>query len=246
MLLDLQREWGADEAIGDNPVDRLAVPVRRTVPAPSHVIPASGVAARAAAIAAACVGMAELRAAAEAFDGCPLRDTAGHLVFADGPEDARLMVVVEAPGAEDDEAGRPLSGRPGNLFDAMIGSVGLPRRSVRIGCLVPWRPPGGRPATAIEIAACKPFLQAHLRLLQDVTHLVLLGATVARALSGAEGQIRQLRGRWLRVERDGPAVAALVMAPLEMIASDPRQKEAAWSDLIALRRALDTPPITSE
>ncbi len=239
LLLRLQLEWGADEALEPLPLDRLTAPRRSEREAPSVAAPPLGIAARAAAIAAAPVDLDGLRAALAGFDLCPLRDTAGHLVFADGPEHASLMVVVEAPGSDDDATGVPLSGRLGRLFDAMLASIGLSRDLVRIGCLVPWRPPGGRPPTAVEIAACRPFLLAHIGLLPAVTHLVLLGSTVARAVAGAEGNLRALRGRWLEMRSGERVSTGLVMAPLDLIAADGKQKAAAWTDLIRLKRALD-------
>jgi DNA polymerase len=248
-MLRLQIEWGADEALEVLPVDRLR-PVGRPLPVAAagaavlparSAAPAPGVAARAAAIASGCGDLAGLRTALEEFEDCPLSHTAGHLVFADGPEDASVAVVVEVPDAADDASGTPLSGAPGRLLDAMLGSIGLSRGTIRIVCLVPWRPPGGRPPTGIEVAACRPFLLAHLRLSPGLRHVVLLGATVARALGAEAVPIRQLRGSWLDVAVDGRPgpLPGLVMMPLQVVAGDAKQKAAAWADLIRLRRVLD-------
>ena len=253
-MLRLQVEWGADEALEVLPVDRLrpvdrtgampaavVVPAKAASPAAFSAAPAPGVAARAARISADCADIASLRAALDGFGDCPLSHTAGHLVFADGPEDAVLAVVIEVPDAEDDASGVPLSGAPGRLLDAMLQSVGLSRAHARIMCLVPWRPPGGRPPTAIEVATCRPFLLAHLRLLPTVRHVLAFGATVARALGAEAGSIRQLRGSWLDVAVDGRPVPlpAMVLMPLQSVAGDAKQKAAAWADLVRLRRVLD-------
>jgi DNA polymerase len=244
-LLRLQIEWGADEALGPQPVDRLRAATTASTPAAAPATPTpsarppAGVAARAAVLAAECGDFDALTAALAAFDGCTLRDTAGQMAFADGPLSASLMLVIEAPDAEDDATGRPLSGRLGRFAEEMLRSIGVTREAVRIGCLVPWRPPGGRPPTPIEIAACRPFLEAHLRLLPDIRHLVLLGATVARTVTGAAGSLRQMRGGWLETRVADRVVPSLAMAPLETIIGDGRQKAGAWGDLLRLRRALD-------
>jgi uracil-DNA glycosylase family 4 len=108
--------------------------------------------------------LAALQAALSGFTGCALRDTATQLVFADGPEQAQVMLVGEAPGAEEDRIGRPFVGPAGQLLDRMLGSIGLQRDTVRIVNTVPWRPPGNRTPTEAEIAVCLPFLQRHITL----------------------------------------------------------------------------------
>ena len=240
MLLQIQLEWGADEALGPSPTNWLAEPrAMRAPPAPVPAPRAGGVVARAEAVADGCGDLDALRAGLEGFDVCPLRETAGHLAFADGPVDARLLTVIEAPSTEDDATGIPLSGKLGALFDSMVSSVGIPRQTVRIACLVPWRPPGGRSPSVTEVAMCRPFLLAQIRLLPAVTHIVLLGATVTKAIAGVDGQVRQLRGSWLDLSVDQRSIRGLVMSPLPAIAAEPRQKSAAWSDLLRLRRSLD-------
>ena len=171
-FLRLQIEWGADEALLDEPVDRRApmaaapaadadrrpaadrghapvVAVERARP-PPRTVPEPAFrgghgAAEAARLAAAAPDLVALAAAVAAFSLSSLRDTAGALAFADGPARARLMVVADAPSAADDESGRPLSGREGDLLDRMLASIGIARADTRVGCLVPWRA-AGRPA----------------------------------------------------------------------------------------------------
>src|SRR3546814_10677450 len=98
-----------------------------------------------------------------AFDGCALKVTATNTVFCDGVPGAPVMVVGEAPGGEEDRAGRPFVGPSGQLLDRMLASVGLDRRrNVYISNILPWRPPGNRNPTEGEMAACLPFIQRHL------------------------------------------------------------------------------------
>ena len=247
-LLRLQLEWGADEAIEDGLPDRSprrAAARAPVLPAAAPVAPvAGGMAGRAEATAASCADLESLRAALAGFEGMSLRDTAGQMVFGDGPASARVMFVVEAPSADDDEHGRPLSGARGALFEAMLRSIGLAREEVRVGCLIPWRPPGGRPPSPLEVGACAPFLRAHLRLLPSLELLVTMGGTVARTLGGAEG--RGWRGRFFEVPVAGrAALPGLAMAGLDTIAADGKAKAAAWADLLSLRRRLDGGLVTT-
>jgi DNA polymerase len=258
-LLRLQIDWGADEAIEDAPPDRTRVAGGARAVRPPAAVPLAaapvGVAGRAEQAAAACVDLLSLRDALAGFDGLELRHTAGQFVFGDGPETARLMIAVEAPSAEDDEAGTPLAGGRGRLLEAMLRSIGLRRDEVRVACLLPWRPPGGRPPSPVEIGACAPFLRAHLRLLPSVAAVAMMGGTVAKTLGGAEG--RGWRGRWFEVDAgEGAAgergagergrLPGLAMSPLEVIAAEGKARAAAWTDLLSLRRRLEgvvfTPP----
>jgi DNA polymerase len=260
--LRLQMEWGADEALADSPLDRLTVSV--SVPAPpAHMLtpaapevgasaptrptpvprspaqPLPGPAARAADIAAAADTRDALRAALDAFD-IPLRATATNLVFADGNPDSGLMLVGEAPGAEEDRAGRPFVGASGQFLDRMLASIGLTRDNYLITNLIPWRPPGNRNPTDTEVLACLPFLLRHIALVRP-RHLVLLGALASRAVTGADGGIRKLRGRWVDVSIPGleKPVPALPMLHPAYLLRTPGAKRDTWADLIALRRALD-------
>lgn len=254
--LRLQLEWGADEAIADAASDRFQpaprapppppssrpalAPVR---PAPSPAAAASprlGIPARAREIAAAAADLDALRTALEGFDGCALRDTAGSLVFASGPATARLVIVAEAPDVADDASGVPLSGEAGRFLDRMLAAAGIERAACRVATLVPWRPPGGRPPNAGEIAACTPFLERHLTLL-PFDHAILLGACVARVLVGATGTIRQLRGSWheFAIEGRTPPAQAIVMVPPAQIVTDSKSKKNSWADLLMLRESLD-------
>lgn len=245
--LKLHLDWGADEALEEAPADRLAAPASRAAPPPvapgppratTTAAPAS--ASRAASLAAAAQTLDALRQAIADFDGSPLRETATNLVFADGVHAAGLMLVGEAPGAEEDRVGRPFVGPSGQLLDRMFASIGLTReRDFCIANVLPWRPPGNRTPTDAEMMFFLPFLLRHIALAKP-RHLVLLGGAAAKALLGAKEGITRLRGRWHGVEIDGlgriPALATLHPAYL---LRKPIAKREAWSDLLMLRRALD-------
>ena len=268
-LLALQHAWGADEGLSEDPVDRLAdqAPVTRLdAPPPgaaessrsqlrassalvSPVTPAAAPAAprgvarpaatQAAALAAACTTLAELRAAIAGFEGCALRDTATNLVFSDGNPAAHIMLVGEAPGADEDRAGRPFVGASGQLLDRMLASIGLDRDQVLITNILPWRPPGNRAPSEMEIAVCLPFLLRHIALVAPET-VLLLGATAARAITGNNQGIRRLRGQWQNLTVPGlnRPVAALPTYHPAYLLRTPLAKREAWVDLLEFQSHL--------
>lgn len=194
----------------------------------------------AADLAAAATTLDELRAALAAFEGCPLKASATNLVFADGTPDARLVLIGEAPGAEEDRAGLPFVGPSGRLLDKMLASIGLDRREVRITNVLPWRPPGNRTPTDQEVAACLPFLLRQLALVGP-RRLLLLGRLAVRALTGNEQSMRRLRGHWLEVAVPGlvqPIPALATYHPAYLLRT-PSAKREAWADFLLLRRALE-------
>jgi DNA polymerase len=245
--LRLQLEWGADEALTDAPINRrYAKPAAAKVlaPAPQPIsralaaMPAGP--ADAAALAAGCSTLEALRAAMSNFTGCALRDTATQLVFADGAADARIMVIGEAPGAEEDRVGRPFIGAAGQLLDRMLASIGLNRTQVRIANVVPWRPPGNRNPTETEISICLPFLHRQVTLIHPAC-LLVLGAVAARALlpePERQNGIRRLRGIWREVWIEGleAAIPCLPSYHPAYLLRTPAAKKEAWADMLAIRK----------
>ena len=252
--LRLQYEWGADEALLDAPQDRRAAappvapmpaPAPRPAAKPAPSLPAGP--AEAAALAASCQSLEELKAALNTFTGCALRDTATQLVFADGADDAQLIIVGEAPGAEEDRAGRPFIGAAGQLLDRMLGSIGLDRTKVRIINTVPWRPPGNRTPSDAEIAICLPFLHRQIALIHP-RGLLTLGAVATKALlpeAGASG-IRRLRGSWREANiagMDSPLPCLPSYHPAYLLRT-PMAKSESWQDLLQFREWLESMILT--
>ena len=242
----------------ESPADRLTTreaasrpepaPKPEPPPRPSRVAPVALAAAppavtRAEALAEAAADLAALKAAIAGFDGSPLKETATNLVFGEGVADAGLMLIGEAPGADEDRAGRPFVGASGQLLDKMFASVGLSRESnFYITNILPWRPPGNRTPTDAEVALFLPFLRRQVALIRP-KHLVLVGGVAAKGLIGGKDGITRLRGRWHEVEIPGlgrlPALPTL--HPAYLLRS-PASKREAWADLLLLRRTLDTAP----
>jgi uracil-DNA glycosylase len=236
-LLRLQMEWGADEALETTPVDRLRPPAAKR-PAPPPVTPTVRAAAPVAGLADAASTLDALRTAIAAFDGCALRDTASNLVFADGNVDAGLLIIGEAPTAAEDRSGRAFDGPAGAYLDRMLASIGLDRQHALLTPLIPWRPPGGRPPNATEIAACLPFLH-RLIVLAAPRRAVLLGTLATRTILGAAPRKRS--GQWLSVNIPGrpDPLPALALPNPELLLAKPAGRRDAWADLRLLRRTID-------
>lgn len=180
----------------------------------------------------------ELQAAFESFQGCNLRLTARSLVFGNGAVDADLMIVGEAPGREEDEAGVPFVGRSGRLLDRMLAAIGLEREAVRVTNTVPWRPPGNRSPTPAETEMCLPFTLRQIELVRPKV-LVCLGSPAAKALLSSEEGIMRLRGKWTEMKRgDDLTIAATAMLHPAYLLRQPAQKRLAWRDLLAVKARL--------
>jgi len=255
-LLDFYLEVGADALVGEEAVDRFAEPAtpvarpsamaerpaaptaRPAIAAPSLAPAAPEAAATEAREAARSAGtLEELRAILERFDGCALKATATRLVFADGNPQARLMLVGEAPGRDEDLEGLPFVGRSGKLLDRMLAAIGLDRTSVYIANVVPWRPPGNRTPTPQETQVCLPFITRQIELANpDV--LVCLGGPSAQTLLGQSG-ITKIRGRWFPFTAGAREIRAMPTFHPAFLLRSPLQKRFAWRDFLAIKKALD-------
>lgn len=258
-LLRWYLDAGVDEAIGEVALDRFALSAKpapeapRPQPAPAapayhphpaaHVHhPESGARAipgTAAHLAAECRTLEQLRHALEAFDGLALKRTARSTVFADGNAEANVMVIGEAPGAEEDRLGLPFVGKSGKLLDRMLASIGLDRESAYITNVVPWRPLENRKPTPDEVAACLPFVTRHIELV-DPQVLILLGGASASALLARHEGINRLRGRWFDYASPGlprPVPAMATFHPAYLLRT-PAAKREAWRDLLQVKKRL--------
>jgi uracil-DNA glycosylase family 4 len=250
-LLQWYVEAGADEAIGTVPVDRFkavtppaaprrvsaaSAPTTRPV---APVAPARPAELSARAIAASCATLAELEAAVRQFDGCGLKRTATSTVFADGDPAGGLVVVGEAPGADEDRFGKPFVGRSGQLLDRMLAAIGIDRRRAYIINTLYWRPPGNRPPTDDEAASCLPFVQRQIALATPKV-VLLCGNAPLKALLGQTG-ITRLRGRWFELELAGLArpVPTLPTFHPSYLLRTPGEKQKAWRDLLAVKSKLE-------
>lgn len=247
-----QIAMGADEAIQDQPMARalrLETP-RQARPETQQAARAAGGippvrkatphGEAAAALAATANTLEQLRAAMAEFTGSPLRETATNLVFSDGVAGAPVMVIGEAPGAEEDRLGKPFVGASGQLLDRMFASIGMSRtRDLYITNILPFRPPGNRTPTDAEIALFLPFVARHIALAKPRL-LVLAGAVAAKGLLQSREGITRLRGRWHQVSILGDQVlkAMPTLHPAYLL-RNPIAKRDAWADLLMLQREMN-------
>ncbi|MDO8800409.1 uracil-DNA glycosylase family protein [Phenylobacterium sp.] len=256
-LLAFWAEAGVDAMLLDEPFDRIEAgkiaPIRlpeKPVAAPiaARAAPAAGpdvsaAVAEAKRLAAGAPDLEALKAAIEAFDGCPLKfeGAARQSVFYRGSVTAPLMVIGEGPGQEEDIQGQPFVGRAGQLLDRMLAAAGLTDQ-VFITNSVFWRPPGNRNPSPGEQMVCAPFLERAIELLKP-RMLLLVGGPASKAMLKREEGILSLRGRWFEWKSADGAIELPAMPTLHpaFLLRQPGAKKKAWSDLLTLTERLNRP-----
>jgi len=253
--LAYQVEMGADEAIGDAFIDRTVIveekprepqtaasaspkpaPASSQSPYPSPSIDAAS--ADASTLAAQTGDLSSLAAALEAFPH-PLKAGARNCVFADGNPEARIMIVGEAPGRDEDIQGKPFVGRSGQLLDRMLAAIGLARGSekaasaVYITNILPWRPLGNRTPSVEEVSLYLPFVQKHIQLI-DPEFVIPMGNVSMKALLDTTTGIMRMRGKWMEARLGGRERPVLPMLHPAYLLRQPMDKGKAWADLLAL------------
>ena len=243
--LEWQMEFGVDECIADAPVDRYALEAARPKPAVAATPQAAAkpevdVVAIARASAIAATDLAALQANLATYEHCELKLGARNLVFSDGIAGARVMIVGEAPGRDEDRMGKPFVGRAGQLLDKMLAAIDLGRERadapVYITNVLPWRPPQNRDPKPEEIAMMLPFLERHIELV-DPDILVIVGNISCQALLGKRG-ITRLRGGWT----EALGRPAIPMFHPAYLLRNPAAKRETWADLLSLKARLNSLP----
>lgn len=240
-LLGFWADAGVETLYLETPIDRLAVEPPRRRPekasAPVALPPSPGVAWPSL---QEITTLAALGEAIAAFDGCELKRLgARRAVFHRGLANAPVMIIGEAPGAEEDRQGAPFVGRAGRLLDRMLAAAGIAER-VFITNTVFWRPPGNRSPTHEEQAACAPFLERAIELV-DPDLLLLMGGTATRALLDASEGVLSVRGRWFewRGRFSGQALPAMPTLHPAFLLRQPGAKKHVWRDLLLFTERLD-------
>ena len=193
--------------------------------------------------------LAELKEALTAFDGLPVTKTATNMVFADGHTNARIMVIGEAPGADEDRQGIPFVGAGGQLLDKILACIGLdrtkdtPEEAVYLSNILNWRPPGNRTPTPIEIEICLPFIEKHIALVKP-DFLILCGGLTAKSLLNSDLSLSKLRGKMhdyvpQTISGTAPIKAIVTYHPLHLLQT-PAQKKAVWQDMLRLQEEIKT------
>ncbi len=253
-LLRWYAAMGVDAAVDEAAHDRFVAPARppaarvARTPAgtPARQAPASAAAQRPAevlvaeaeALAAGATNLADLQARWAEVPGCTLA-ASSRMIAAALPADATLMLIAGAPGEDDERAGAIFAGKPGTLLEAMLRAIGLTRADVVLAHVVPWRPPGGRMPSALELALCLPFCRRQIALAAPQL-LLCLGERAAQPLLATRETLTRLRGRWLAHEGDAVTVKTLTTFAPDFLLKQPLMKRRAWADLLMLEAELES------
>jgi len=264
MALQFYLDHGVDEALLDEAQDRT---VLREVPKPSIEAkragpplpqsPASDMVVgkserrdEAVKLAKAAQTIDALRDAVASFDGVTIKKTATNLVFCDGNPDARVMVIGEAPGADEDRQGKPFVGVTGQLLDRILKCINLGRdeedvaQAVYMSNILNWRPPGNRTPSLAEIELSLPFIERHIQLVQPDL-LIFCGGVSAKSLLGSTESISRLRKRWHdytpqtpELTKNAKPISAIVTYHPEYLLKTPAQKRSVWADMLEIQKKL--------
>ncbi|MBY0354111.1 MAG: uracil-DNA glycosylase [Rickettsiales bacterium] len=260
-LLQWYVDAGVDEAAENQPVNRLRPPPATSLAAPTlptitreparvnamprpaspqtHASPNAAI-DEARALADAATTLSALRQAVLDFDGCALKKTATNTVFADGDPQSGLMLIGEAPGADEDKNGIPFCGISGKLLDQMFAAIGYPRGRFYVTNTLFWRPPGNRPPTPEELAICLPFLEKHIALVKP-KRVVLIGGTAAKSMIDEKSPVTKLRGRdfpYTNRYMSGHSIPVRVTFHPSYLLRQSAQKKEAWTDLQVIKYLL--------
>ena len=257
-------DHGVDSCVENEPLDRTQIPQesytispvqqsvqksQQTVTQPAF-LGASDAHKEAVKAAKRANTLEELQQELQNFEGIAIKKTATNLVFADGNPQADVMIIGEAPGADEDRQGKPFVGVNGQLLDKMLACIELsresddPKKAVYISNILNWRPPGNRTPTPAEIELSLPFIERHIQLIQPKV-LILSGGVAAKSLLNSSGSISKLRrekheynviNQDLNV--DNVQIPALATYHPSYLLRTPAQKKHAWSDILNLHKML--------
>jgi DNA polymerase len=192
-------------------------------------------------LAAAATTLDELAEAVVAFEGCPLRAMgAKQAVFARGNPTGSILLIGEAPGETEDLRGQPFVGQAGQLMERMLAAAGLADQAFMTNTVF-WKPPGNRPPTPQEQAACAPFLERAFALMQPKA-VLLVGAAAAKSVLNTDEGLMKIRGQWRewRLAEGGVSAPAIVTLHPAFLLRQPQAKRVAWADMLSLAARLDT------
>ena len=234
----LQARFAPQEPVSSLPLSNVAssqttVPLQKAA-APSMTSPAPVL--QSTDVFASAETLDQLRLLMESFKGCALKETALTTVFSDGNPKSDVMLIGEAPGADEDRLGKPFVGRSGQLLDKILAAIELSRETVYIANIVPWRPPANRVPTPQETALCLPMVEKHIALARPKV-IVLLGSTAAKTLLSTKEGITRLRGR-THMYRNRYMQEAIPVIPTfhpAYLLRSPGQKREAWKDFLRLK-----------
>ena len=176
----------------------------------------------------------KLKKAINDLKNCELKKNAKNIVFSDGNPKSKIMLLGEAPGANEDQEGLPFVGRAGMLLDKMLAAIKLDRKNVYISNIINYRPPDNRRPTEEEIKQYLPFISKHIEIINPKI-LVLLGSTAMNALIGKDVVISKMRGKWFEKKFGNCKTSVIITFHPAFLMRQPAQKKMAWIDLKMIR-----------
>jgi uracil-DNA glycosylase len=227
-------EMGADEIVGEVPVNRFVVAPPVVMAPVGKIEPARA----APSTAEACNSLEDLHAALLALENFPLKKTASNLCFAGGNFLADIMVIGDVPGRDEDIEGKVFAGQNALLLEKMLRAIGLSSGGVSLFNLIPWRPPGNRTPTEAEIQLCQPFLLRAIELCSP-KFILCLGGQSAQRLSGKSEGLLALRGKWFELKVAKKKIPVLASFHPSYLLKQASQKRLAWRDLLLFKEAID-------
>ena len=227
-------DMGADEIVGEVPVNRLLAPPPVVV---APVIKAEPAVPRPSS-AESCKTLDELRSALLALEDFPLKKTASNLCFADGNLQADVMVIGDVPGRDEDIEGKVFAGQNLALLEKMLGAIGLSPAATSLLNFIPWRPPGNRTPTEAEIQLCQPYILRAIELCRP-RFILCLGGQAAQRLSGKSEGLLSLRGKWFELKIGSLKIRVLPSFHPSYLLKQAGQKRLAWRDLLLFKEAID-------
>ncbi len=172
-------------------------------------------------------------------DNCKLKNHANSTVISDGNEKSKIMLIGEAPGAEEDKIGKPFVGAAGQLLNKMLNAINLKREDIYITNILPWRPPNNRTPTNEEIIECLPFVQKHIEIIKPEL-ILLLGATASKTILNSNTSISKLRGKWhdYKTINHNQTIGCLVTYHPAFLLRSPQNKKESWQDLKQFKKRI--------
>ena len=180
----------------------------------------------------------ELRNEIEKIENCELKKNASKIVFSDGNNRSKIMIVGEGPGQKEDQEGKPFVGDAGLLLNKMLKSINIERKNVYITNVVNYRPPNNRKPEPVEITKYSNFLRKHISII-DPKILILMGSTAMESLFGSNIKITKERGSWKDIIVNNKTYLCMITFNPAYLLRQPENKKYSWTDLKEIRKKID-------
>ena len=182
--------------------------------------------------------LSKLRSEIENIDNCELKKNAKQLVFADGNNQSKIMIIGEGPGQKEDEQGKPFVGDAGILLNKMLEAIQIKRNNIYITNVVNYRRPNNRKPEPSEINRYSNYLRQHIAII-DPKILILMGSTAMESLFGSKIKISKERGVWKELIIHNKTYLTMITFHPAYLLRQADQKKYSWADLKLIRKKID-------